>query len=82
MGWGLYLLQIGQFVNTSHPVIYLILIVAVLLTGASILYGHFIYLMKTNLFDREEVITLLFGQLLNQKNEFNQLEELLKKQGL
>jgi len=81
-GWGLYLLQIGQFVNAKHSFIYVILISVALLTTASILHGRFIYLMKTNFLDTEEAITLLFTKLLNSKNEFNKLENLLKSQGL
>lgn len=81
-GWGLYLLQIGQFINDSNNLVYLILVCVILLAIASILYGRFIYLMKSNLFDKEEVITLLFGKLLNSKNEFTHLESQLKKQGL
>jgi hypothetical protein len=82
IGWGLYLLQIGQFVNDSSWVIYIILSIVIILTLASIIHGRFIFLMKTNLFDKEEVVMLLFGKLLGQKNDFKQLEELLKNQGL
>ncbi|MEJ0106143.1 MAG: hypothetical protein WDO19_27890 [Bacteroidota bacterium] len=81
-GWALYLLQIGQFVNTSHSFIYLILVIVIILTFTSILYGRFIFLMKTNVFDTEEVVSLLFGKLIRQRDDFNQLEDLLKKQGL
>lgn len=81
-GWFLYLLQIGQFVNASHPIIYLVLVIVVILTLVSVLYGRFIFLMKTNLFDTQEAIGLLFGRLINQNDEFTHLEETLKNQGL
>jgi hypothetical protein len=81
-GWGLYLLQIGQFVNNSHSFVYVILLVVIILAITSVLYGRFIYLMKTNIFDREEVVTLLFGKLLSAKDDFTQLESVLQNQGL
>ncbi len=81
-GWGLYILQIGQFVNTSHPFIYVILALVIVLTLVSVLHGRFIVLMKTNILDTEESVTLLFGRLLSQKNDFTDLESKLKEQGL
>ncbi|RZK04195.1 MAG: hypothetical protein EOO43_22675 [Flavobacterium sp.] len=82
LGWGLYLLQMGQLINVNSSMIYIVFVCVVLLTFTSILYGRFIFLMKTNLFDKEEAIRLLFSKLINQKDEFNRLEDLLKSQGL
>lgn len=81
-GWFLYILQVGQFVNTSHPIIYVILAIVISLTLISVLHGRFIVLMKTNILDTEESVTLLFGRLLSQKNDFTDLESKLKEQGL
>ncbi|SDP45854.1 hypothetical protein SAMN05428975_1302 [Mucilaginibacter sp. OK268] len=82
IGWLLYILQIGQFVNTSHPFIYVILVLVIGLTLISVLHGRFIVLMKTNILDTEDSVTLLFGRLLSQKNDFTDLESKLKEQGL
>jgi len=82
VGWGVYLLQIGQFINSGKSIIYLILLFVIFLVIASVIYGRFIYLMKLNILDKEEVVTLLFGKLLTTQDDFAKLKNVLNNQGL
>lgn len=82
LGWGMYLLQIGQFVDTSRGIIYFVIFFAVILMLVSVIHGRFIYLMKTNLFNQEKMVSLLFSKLLSQGDEYNDLENQLKNLGI
>ncbi len=82
LGGALYLIQVGQFINSSNGWIYLFFALIVICTTVSIVYGRMIYLIETNFLDNDEVVKLLFTKLDNQTNDFNQLAEQLAKQGL
>lgn len=82
IGWLVYFSQVGQFVTNSHSVIYIFVIGVILLTFVSIIYGRFIFIMKTNVLGNDEVAKALFGSLPNQSNDYDELKNRLNKQGV
>lgn len=82
VGGALYLIQVGQFINSTNNWIYLFFAIIFLCTSLSIIFGRLIYLIETNFMDNDEVVKLLFKKLNDQTNDFNQLADQLSKQGL
>ena len=82
VGGALYLIQVGQFINSTNNWIYLFFAIILICTSLSIIFGRLIYLIETNFMDNDEVVRLLFKKLINQTNDFNQLADQLSKQGL
>jgi hypothetical protein len=77
-----YLLQIGQFVNSSNNAMYFVLFFVLFISVYSIFCARFMSLMKSNFIQNEEVIPMLFNRLLKKRDDFNNLEEQLRKKGI
>lgn len=82
LGFLLYFIQTAQLINDSSNVVYWFLGAIIIVFFLSLFFGRFISLMESNLFEREEFTKLLFSKLITQNNDYNNLETLLKPQGL
>jgi RsiW-degrading membrane proteinase PrsW (M82 family) len=82
VGFLLYFIQTAQLINDTNNVIYWFILGIVIVLLLSLFFGRFISLMESNLFDREEFTKLLFSSLITQSNDFAELENQLKNQGL
>lgn len=82
VGAMLYFIQVGQFVNSSNNYIYIVLSFVVFVTGSSIICGRFISLMKSNFFEDQNVMQILFNSLTNQGADYKSLEEKINNLGL
>lgn len=82
IGFFLYFIQTGQLINDTNNVVYWFLAGILLVLVLSLFFGRFISLLESNIFDKEDYTKLLFSCLITQNNDYKELEDKLKNQGL